>query len=118
MTRDHLRTLKSFTLWGQRLFYYAALLNLKALDLLKNGTNLPSNIVVDLITRPQRPTFDKSESCSSDSALLSDHSAPVDVDVIDVATRVAMASLHCPFYLSFIMYYFCLEKATFPQIRL
>ncbi|VUZ48787.1 unnamed protein product, partial [Hymenolepis diminuta] len=46
--------------------------------------------VVDVITRPQRSGLESSEAGVPDSAIISDHPVPVDVDIIDVATRVAM----------------------------
>ncbi|KAL5110112.1 MAP kinase-activating death domain protein [Taenia crassiceps] len=63
---------------------------LRALELMKKGTNLSPDAVINLITRPQRSTIDDPESGASDSAGTTGHTAPVDVDVIDVATRVAM----------------------------
>lgn len=63
---------------------------------MKKGTNLSPDAVVNLITRPQRSNLDDSESGASDPACTTDQAAPVDVDVIDVATRVAMVS---PFYI-------------------
>ncbi|VDK21867.1 unnamed protein product [Taenia asiatica] len=62
----------------------------QALELMKKGTNLSPDAVVNLITRPQRSNLDDSESGASDPACTTDQAAPVDVDVIDVATRVAM----------------------------
>ncbi|KAL5966833.1 MAP kinase-activating death domain protein, partial [Taenia solium] len=62
----------------------------QALELMKKGTNLSPDAVVNLITRPQRSNIDDSESGASDPACTTDQAAPVDVDVIDVATRVAM----------------------------
>lgn len=60
---------------------------------MKKGTNLSPDAIVNLITRPQRLTIDDSEPGTSGSACTTENAAPVDVDVIDVATRVAMVSL-------------------------
>ncbi len=56
---------------------------------MRKGTTTAPDTLMDTLTRPQRAT-DGSESGFSDSTSGSDHQAPFDVDVIDVATRVAM----------------------------
>lgn len=61
-----------------------------ALELMKKGTNLSPDAIVNLITRPQRPTIDDSDPGASDPTCATDYVTPVDVDIIDVATRVAM----------------------------
>ncbi|EUB62225.1 MAP kinase-activating death domain protein [Echinococcus granulosus] len=62
----------------------------QALELMKKGTNLSPDAIVNLITRPQRPTIDDSDPGASDPTCATDYVTPVDVDIIDVATRVAM----------------------------
>ncbi|VDM16576.1 unnamed protein product [Hydatigera taeniaeformis] len=62
----------------------------QALELMKKDTSLSPDAIIDIITRPQRSSIDDSELGTSDFACATDPPAPVDVDVIDVATRVAM----------------------------
>lgn len=60
---------------------------------MNKGSCLSPGAIVDVITRPQRSGLESSEAGGPDSAIISDHPVPVDVDIIDVATRVAMVRL-------------------------
>lgn len=58
---------------------------------MKRGSCLSPEAIVDAITRPQRPGMDSQEGAGEpESGKISDQPVPVDVDIIDVATRVAM----------------------------
>lgn len=61
---------------------------------MNKGSSLSPEAIVDVITRPQRLGTENSDSSGPDSTSTPDHPAPVDVDVIDVATRVAMVGAY------------------------
>ncbi|VDD75330.1 unnamed protein product [Mesocestoides corti] len=59
---------------------------LRALELMKKGSSMAPDAIVDALMCPKRSTKDSALTDSS----LADDQPPVDVDVIDVASRVAM----------------------------